>query len=140
MKLRVVKLRAVDLLFLAVASSIVWGAGMLVAFYAGKEPLMPFLWVWLGGINFAIMTWILEFALPYLHRKWQQRIARHRKKRPGGAVDVAIGGLEAYCRYENDQAAVDKMFRERKSGKITPMIQPSVAEKENDNEDAAEPS
>lgn len=75
MKLRMVWLRGIDVLYLAFAWTIVWGGGMLVAFYAAKEPLLPFVNVWAGGLTFAAMTWICEFAIPY----WLE----NRKKRKG---------------------------------------------------------
>lgn len=134
MKMRMVELKAVDLLCWV----IVWTGTILVATALSSfigEPLMPFAYVWLGGFTFAELIWICEFALPYLGEKWLERLARHRVKRKGGAVDYLVSSLEAYHCCESEQAAVDKLFNETTSGVIKPLGANEVeSEKGKDND------
>lgn len=136
MKLRMVEIKRIDLLYLAVAWTEVWGAGMLVAFYAAKEPLLPFVYVWLGGITFAAMTWILEFAIPYWLEKRRNRLLAGRsggQSMRGGAVDSFASALKGYDHLESDVTTVEKLFEDRTSGKITPMIGPESSTEGTEN-------
>jgi len=115
MKMRVVFLKAIDLLYWVIVWTGAIGVATVLSSFIG-EPLMPYAFIWLGGITLAEVIWVYEFALPYLQQKWREKIARSRAKRPGGAVDYLVSSLETYHRVEDFAAEVDKIFAEKAEG------------------------
>ncbi len=72
MKLRMVWLKAVDLLYWVIFWTGAIGVATVLSFFIG-EPLMPFAYVWLGGLTFAEIVWICEFAIPYWLKKQKEK-------------------------------------------------------------------